>query len=577
MAPRASRIRILSRLAPAVVLAALVLGSPAASGADALANDSNGRAILAVVAVDSYGDLKQQLIWLGPHVDNPGLAGMLESLLLLSTQGKGLIGLDVKRPLGVIVTSEDGDIGVHGILPVKDLDKLLSSLQAVTGPVENDGELRRLTLPSGQDLEIREADGWAIIGQRDQQIDLADPAKYLNPLVKEFTLAVETHPSLMPESLRALLAAGIEQMAAASANQGRPVDAQALRTALDSLGAIDTLTLAMALDPKANTVFLENRIVALNGPNVGSTSTPLTVATAAATDGGLPAVAAHAVQPLTDAQARQLIAILDGALPQGSDAMSRTVSTVVRSLIEAMAAAGGVDAALTVDTRVAGQLPLITAGAHIDDGAKLERQLKELFGPNSTLPREVKAKFDTGKVGKATLHTVTIDVSATPAAAIVGPAVELTLAVTPDYAFLLHGGDVAARLDGLLSTTGKANTAVADEEVPGATIALALDRILAYAATMGAGPQAEAAAERAASLLETDKDSGSVQLSTKPIDRGIATRLTVGAGALSALKAGAAAAAPAAMAPAAGAGGNGNGRRPAQRLPVEREPAGAGR
>ncbi len=554
--------RLVGPIAAVVATVALLLPAIAA------AQTGTGRKVLAVVAIDSYGDLKQQLTWIGPHVDNPGLAAMLESVLLLSTQGKGLNGLDVKRPLGVIVTSANDDIGIHAAIPVKDLEKLLGSLQGSTGPIEKDGDIRRLTLPSGQDIEIREQDGWAVIGQRGQEFDIADPAKLLTPLVTDYTLAIETHPSVMPESLRALIAAGIQQMAAASANQGRPVDAEALQTALAGLSGVETLTIALALDPEENAVFIENKVIAVNGPKAGSSASALTVATAATQDGGLPALAAHAVQPLNDSQRRQIVAMLDGALPQGNDKTMQIVATVVKGLVDAMADAGGLDAAVTVDTSVAGQLPLITAGAHIADGPKLEKQVKELFGPGSALPKEVKAKFDSGKVGKANLHTVTIDVSATPAAGIVGPAVELTLAVTPDYAFLLHGGDVKARLEKLLETNGKANTTVADAEVPGAAIALALDRIFTYAASMGVGPQAEAAAEQAGSLIETDKDSGSVKASGRPIDGGFVTRLTVGAGALKA-------AATMAQQQQQGIGGPGGRAAPPRRVPAEREPAGA--
>ena len=554
--------RLVGPIAAVVATVALLLPAIAA------AQTGTGRKVLAVVAIDSYGDLKQQLTWIGPHIDNPGLAGMLESVLLLSTQGKGLNGLDVKRPLGVIVTSANDDIGVHAAIPVKDLEKLLGSIQGSTGPIEKDGEVRRLTLPSGQDIEIREQDGWAVIGQRGQEFDIADPAKLLSPLVTDYTLAIETHPSVMPESLRALIAAGIQQMAAASANQGRPVDAEALQTALAGLSGVETLTIALALDPQENAVFIENKVIAVNGPKAGSSASSLTVATAATKDGGLPALSAHAVQPLNDSQRRQIVAMLDGALPQGNDKTMQIVATVVRGLVDAMADAGGLDAAVTVDTSVAGQLPLITAGAHIADGPKLEKQVKELFGPGSAIPKEVKAKFDSGKVGKANLHTVTIDVSATPAAGIVGPAVELTLAVTPDYAFLLHGGDVKARLETLLETNGKANTTIAAAEVPGAAIALALDRILTYAASMGVGPQAEAAAEQAGSLIETDKDSGSVKASGRPIDGGFVTRLTVGAGALKAA---------ATMAQQQQQGIGGPGGRPGQlrQVPAERAPAGA--
>ena len=554
--------RLVGPIAAVVATVALLLPAIAA------AQTGTGRKVLAVVAIDSYGDLKQQLTWIGPHVDNPGLAAVLESVLLLSTQGKGLNGLDVKRPLGVIVTSANDDIGIHAAIPVKDLEKLLGSLQGSTGPIEKDGDIRRLTLPSGQDIEIREQDGWAVIGQRGQEFDIADPAKLLSPLVTDYTLAIETHPSVMPESLRALIAAGIQQMAAASANQGRPVDAEALQTALAGLSGVETLTIALALDPQENAVFIENKVIAVNGPKASSSASTLTVATAATKDGGLPALSAHAVQPLNDSQRRQIVAMLDGALPQGNDKTMQIVATVVRGLVDAMADAGGLDAAVTVDTSVAGQLPVVTAGAHIADGPKLEKQVKELFGPGSAIPKEVKAKFDSGKVGKANLHTVTIDVSATPAAGIVGPAVELTLAVTPDYAFLLHGGDVKARLETLLETNGKANTTIAAAEVPGAAIALALDRIFSYAASMGVGPQAEAAAEQAGSLIETDKDSGSVKASGRPIDGGFVTRLTVGAGALKA-------AATMAQQQQQGIGGPGGRGAPPRRVPAEREPAGA--
>lgn len=525
-----SRRSLSPRLAALPVAAAILAASLAIPAA--AQSPTAGRTVIAVIALDSYGDIKSQLAWLGPHVDNPGLAGFMESAILLATQGKGLNGLDVRRPLGVFVTTRNGDLGIHAAVPVKDLEKLLGSLQGSTGPIENDGGVRRITVPSGQELEIIEQDGWAIVGQRGQKFDVGDPGALLAPLVKDATLAVETHPADMPESIRALLAGGIQQMAGAAAAQGRKVDARALQQALDGLADVETLSLAMALDPKENRVFLENRIVAREGPAAPSSSAPLSVATAVAHDGGLHAVRAHAVQPMTKAESERVLALLEGMLPPG-DERARMVFTVVRGLFEAMAEAGGVDAALTVDTSTAGQLPVITAGAHVADGPGLERRVKDLFA-SPRFPREVKATFDSGKVGKANLHTVTIDVSATPAAGILGPAVELTLAVTPDYAFLLHGGDVKDRLEKLLATNGSPNSAVADEEVPGATISLALDRILSYAAAMGLGPQAEAAAKQAATLVESDADSGSVTLSATPIEGGAVTRLTAGVGVIKA-------------------------------------------
>lgn len=143
-----------------LVGAALVTGTALVPAACVGQAPTTGRKVIAVIAADGYADLKQQLAWIGPQIDNPGLAGTMESLLLLSTQGKGLAGLDVKRPIGVFVTTKDGDFGIHAALPVKDVDKLLGSLQGLTGPVEKDGDIRRMTLPSGQDVEVTEKDGW---------------------------------------------------------------------------------------------------------------------------------------------------------------------------------------------------------------------------------------------------------------------------------------------------------------------------------------------------------------------------------------------------------------------------------
>lgn len=82
--------------------------------------------VIAVVAIDPYADLRSQLTWVGEQVGNPTLAGFAESFILLATQGKGLAGLDVKRPVGIVITTEGGPLPTaHAFVPVKDLDKLL--------------------------------------------------------------------------------------------------------------------------------------------------------------------------------------------------------------------------------------------------------------------------------------------------------------------------------------------------------------------------------------------------------------------------------------------------------------------
>ena len=500
-----------------------------------------GQSVMAVAACDSYADLRKQLTWLGPHIDNPALAGMMESILMLSTQGKGLAGLDVKRPLGVVVTTENDAIAVLGFVPVKDLDKLLDSLQGVTGPVQRTDGIRSVTLPSGLSFDIAESNGWAIIAQQGtlpESVEDLDPAPILEPLVANYSLALEAHPHLMPEPLRALMGLAIEQMAAASAQQGRPVDAATLKAAVAGLAGVETLSLGATLSPEENEVFLENRFVALVGPrSAGSTAKP-TVATAPTADGKPATLRGQAVVPLTESQRSMLQAAVAGALPAGGgDRTTRMLAGLFQELLAAVTSSGAVDAAITIDTSAAtgdSPEPLITAGVAVADGAALQQKLKQQFGPGTPLPRGVTVRFDSGKVGAATLHSIGVDLTGTPAVDTLGDTLDITLAVTPKYAFILTGGDPEKRLPGLLENVGRPNAESEKIGVPGVALQMAADRMLEYAAGRGAGPQASAAALRAGQAARDDADATLVKMSIKPIERGVATRISAGAGVLEA-------------------------------------------
>ncbi|NDC62808.1 MAG: hypothetical protein EBZ59_02195, partial [Planctomycetia bacterium] len=458
------------------------------------------RTVLAVVACDGYGDLKQQLAWLGNQIDNPGLAGMVESVLMLATQGKGLAGLDVKRPFGLVVTTDGRDVFGHGFVPVKDLDRLLDSLRGVTGPVDRSGDSRGIALPSGLRISITEKDGWAVLSPQDGGADAADPARLIGPLAERHSLAVEMFPSRMPEPVRARLKAALEQAAAVSAAQGQPMDADALVAAIDGLRDTETLLFGLAVEEGENRLVLENRTVAVPGSALaaglaGDDAGQLTVATPATADGRPPAVRVYAAQSVPDEAGKQATDLLDAlferSLPAGGgdrgDQLARLLGGLLRETIVSMLASGAIDAAASVDTAAntderSPGLPAITAGLRVQDGAALERQVKKLLDEGRKAPPGVAVDFDSDRVdagggSAANLHRITIDVGDPRAADSLGRSLELTLAVTPRYAFLLAGGDVKQRLAAVLEKNGRADP----QAKPGATVQLAADRLLDYA------------------------------------------------------------------------------------------------
>ena len=541
-----------------VAVAGLCAGGIFIIGGSLPSAHAEERTVLAVVTADSYADLKKQAGWLGTQVGQPGLAGMLESVLLMATQGRGLAGLDVKRPLGAVVTTNGSDLAVHGFVPVKSLDKLLDSLQTVTGPTQQSGDTRSLTLPSGIALDLVEQDGWAIVSPQGMDVEAVDPAPLFAPLAENYTLGIELFPHRLPDSLRQQLRMLIEQGAAAAGEQGQQLDARALGAAFDGLANTESLALGIAIDSDNGRMFLENRTVALpdspmalamQGADKGNSSVPMP----AAADGSRPAISAHVVQSVPEASRRDAIAMLEQALPATStDPLTKTLALLLRETIASVLATGGIDAAACVDTDDVAQkdrgkaLPAVTAGIRVKDGAALETRIKQTFGGPASgqnggkrlLPPGVDVAFDSGKVGGTNLHTITVDLSGTEAAERFGDTVDVTLAVTPEYAFLMAGGDPRQRLANLVGPAGKADS----EAKPFVGVDVSVSRLMApFLADFGILPTDSPAAEEDTG---NDRKGGDVKLLIRPIDRGVATRLSADATALKVLAAGAGALEP---------------------------------
>lgn len=533
-----SRQRSFSRTCLAAIVAIL--------GAGRAATAADEPAVIAVVGIDPYADLRGQLTWVGEQVGNPALAGFAESFILLATQGKGLAGLDVKRPVGIVITSDGGPLpAAYGFVPVKNLDAFLGAIQGVTGPVEEADGVRRISPPGAPPVEIREKDGWAIVSLQGDAVAIDDPLAAIGPLSKDYSIALELFPSRMPADMRKRLATVIDDMAQQAAAQGQAVDDAALRALLESLDSIEKLVVGMAVDTDnaevhvdVTTVLEADSAVAEAWQDAGRAAS--TIASPAAADGRQPAARGHYVVNVPEAAQAAARAGFDQALGQvDDDPIVGVVGDLVRDLAAAMLDTGTIDAGFTVDTSAAdgdSPVPAVTLGMKVKDGPALEKQVKDRLGKADALPPEVKVAFDAGREAGATLHEITIDTTGMPGAERLGKGVKLTLAIAPDHAYVLTGGDVKKRLAGVLAG-GKP----AADAAPIAGIDVSLAAIVGYVARMTKAfepddPQGELlgiVAEQAA-----ERKSTQVKFSAKPADRGLTIRLSADAGALQTVAAG---------------------------------------
>ncbi len=517
--------------------------------------------VVAVVAADGYADLKKQIGWVGVQVGNPTLAALAESVVMMATQFKGLAGLDVNRPLGVVVTAAGEMPVVHGYVPVKDLGKLLEALQGVLGPVQQAGGKRLVQMPGGPPLEISEQDGWAVIAPQGSPAGPANAAELISKVADALSLGVQLFPAAMPAGMREQVKGMIEQGAAAAADQGQPLDAAALAAAFEGLAETEFLLFGLAVEPAKDRLFIENRTVMLPGSdaaavwsNAGKTANALGLP--AAGNGKPAAIRAHHAQAVPAATRAAIEATLAQALPAGTgDPITDSLFGLLQDLVGAMLDAGGVDAALAIDTsstQADALLPAFTLAARIKDGPALEKQVKNRFGRDGTLPPQTTVRFDTGRQAGANLHEIEIDLAGLPEADKLGGRLQATLAVAADRAFLLVGGDVAKRLAAAVEAGGRAD----DEAKPLSTVNLSVASLLGYAATLmkSAGADDEAAAVLAEVAAESaTKPVTLLQVLVRPIERGVAMRLTADGGAIQSIAAAITAQGPALL--PAGAGG----------------------
>jgi hypothetical protein len=547
----------IARLFQAVTAAALVVAL-----LPAVATAADEPAVIAVVAVDPYADLKKQAKWVGAQVDQPTLDGFLESFIMMATQFKGLAGLDVNRPAGVVVTAE-GPAGVpvvRGFVPVKDLGKLLAALQGVIGPAQEQDGVQVISPPGMPPIQIVEKDGWAIVAPQGSPEAAAGLEQALDAVVKSFSLGVQLFPARMPEGMRKQLEAVLQQAATMQAQQGAPVDPEALKAGIENLADVETIMLGANIDVEKERVYVENRFAMVAGSAAAviygeMAKGTLTVPAGATADGKPAAMSGHAAMAIPEALRAMVKDAVVQALPVSNrvetpngfsetsvSEPANTIFTLLRAVVPAMVDAGGIDAALTVDTSAAEMaegkaMPSVTVGMNVKDGAALEADLKAALGAKDSLPEGVTVKFDAGKAGAANLHVVEIDVAGggDDIARVLGEKIPVTLGVTPTHAFVALGGDAEKRI---------AAAAAGGQTKPDAKPLAGLDVSLASLVAYGAGTQkfltpddadgialVTAANQEAAAL-----PSSLMQVLVRPIERGMATRLSADAGAIKLLK-----------------------------------------
>jgi len=541
----------------AIALAALLVGA-------SIAQAQVSKPVV-VVTFPGYDELMADADFLGGLGGRPGVSQFADGTLKMFTGGQGLKGLDKTKPLGLVVTLENGVPTPTVLVPVtsaKDLLNLLTMVgQGQVGPAQEEGGVFKIGVPNGDSVYVREKAGWAYVTQEKEVPLPEDPSKSIVGLSKEYDVGVRIYLQNVPPDQKKVWTEkfrGFMQMVAAmqQAQAGdNPLaklgqnNVQAQVAAIEKLlNEADQVTIGWKLDRQAKNTHLDFTVTAVPGSPMdqqmqkmsqaktnfagflnynaavnsclSGTNTKEQIDQAVSTLGELKTKMEEAIDKdnsLKDDKARAQVKTVAG---QFLDVVVKTVKTGKSD--------GGGVLVLGPDKF---QLAI---GGFIADGPGLEAAVKnlvELAKEEQVFKENVTVKFDVGTHKDVKFHQLNIKLppeADESAKKIFGDAVELYIGAGPDSAYVALGKGSMELVKSIMDQSA----AAPNKQVQPFQLSIALTPILKFAASVNPNDPHVA---MVANQFELHEGKDHILVNAKPISNGMQYRVEVEDGVIEAI------------------------------------------
>jgi hypothetical protein len=500
------------------------------------------------VSFSGYSELKADVEAFGKVAGRPDLAPMLEGMLALVTQGKGLAMLDQTQPLGAVVLSDGSeDFTIYGFLPVSDLPSLMELMKnPVTGesPKAENGVYE---VPAGPvSVYVTQKGKWTYIAQKKETFaEVSDnPAGLLGDMPKRYLLAVRASVKNIPDSMKQKALAFLPMLAQASMQP--PEMVQQNIEQIDRLSKeLDEVMLGITLDRQTNSAYLDLEFTAKAGTNMAA---QLAACKPGKTDfAGLKipgaAITFNVTSTLTDedvARTKKSIDVIRASAQDGlkdqdlskeqldlaADMLNQLFDLVIKT-VELKKTDYGMALVLEPNALT------VAAGSIVADGTKLEDILKKL------LAEAEKDEPDVAKLVKLNAETykgIRFDTFSMPApdpklAALVGDTLDVVLGIGDKQVFIAAGRDALKTLKEAIDKS----QSEAGKEIPASQVVLSGLKIAKFISAVADDDQAKAVADKIAASSEQSGGKDHMTIETGPIPNGARVRLEWEEGILKAL------------------------------------------
>ena len=382
-----------------------------------------------VVSIASLNKLMQDVNYITSVAGQPQAGGMFTMMAGGFTQG-----LDMARPIGIMVPIVDGAPEPIGLLPTPDVEAMLKRLEAQTGPVDklDDGTL---VLAAGPSLVyIRQVGTWAVIARQKELLELApaDPMTVMEGLGDNYTLAARLNVQLIPEETREGLISqmrqGFEQAMAQQSDDVEGIQAaseDSIKQIEQLIREAEELMLGWNINPEEKVITFEAEFIAAEGTELaemyaGQKPIPSKFSAVIDDENAMYYHAAASIGPKLVERTQESVANAKTMLTKAiedSDDLDENAKTQVTELMNSVVelvgqtvAEGKFDlgAQAVADD---GQLD-ITVGIFVSDGEAAAQIVKDLAEELKSEPQAPTFEFDQETYKDVTLHSMMIDIPA---------------------------------------------------------------------------------------------------------------------------------------------------------------------
>jgi len=514
-----------------------------------------------VVSFSGYSELMADVETFGKLAGRPELDKLLEGMLAMVTQGKGLAGLDQKQPIGAVVLSDGSEeFTTYGFLPVSDLKQLMEVMKnPMTGesPKVEDGVYE---ITYGTDsVYVTQQGNWAYVAQKKETLTAVanDPAVLLVDLPKKYLLAVKATVKNIPDAVKQKGLATLQMLMQMSMQRApNESDAQfAARSAMmkqniDQMEKLskelDEVMLGLNLDRQTNSFYLDVVLTAQPGTNLAAELAAVKPGKSDFAGLKIPAAAVtiNGTAAITDEDVARTKTSLDAIRTSTQEELKNQELTkeqldLAAGLLDELfdVAVKSVEmkktdygAALVLEPNAA----TFVAGSIVADGAKIESVLKKLLDAASkddpNVAKLVKLNAETYQgIRFNTFSMPTPDKNLVP---LVGDTLDVIVGVGDKKVFVAAGRDAAKTLKEVIDNSASE----AGKEIPASQVVVSGLKIAKFVSAVAAdNEEVKSVADKMAEALEQSAGKDHLTVVTQAIANGCQIRLELEEGILKAL------------------------------------------